>query len=148
MKANFDQRAISDSLCLEATQEAQVSILVDSLMNTDRVQHEGGEDIEVEDDVDNIDFNNYKGIYADDDAGQKYTCPLTGAHFEPRDLCKRLYKVIDKRKPLEYELYGQCMLLDGVGSSLIAEAPYAYNSNDPKKVRISSGLKSNSQTRQ
>ena len=75
-------------------------------MNTDRVQHEGGEDLEAEEDVDNIDFNNYKGIYADDDAGQKYTCPLTGAHFEPRDLCKRIYKIIDKRKPLEYELYG------------------------------------------
>jgi hypothetical protein len=69
---------------------------------------------------------------------------LTGAHFEPRDLCKRIYKVIDKRKPLEYELYGQCMLVDGVGTSLIAEAPYAYTSNDGKKVRSSSGLKNGS----
>ena len=39
-------------------------------MNTDRIsKYEGGEDIDVEEDVDNIDFNNYKGIYADDDAG-------------------------------------------------------------------------------
>lgn len=28
-------------------------------------------------------------------------------------------------KPREYELYGQPMLLDLVGSSLIADAPYA-----------------------
>ena len=84
-------------------------------------EFEGGE----HDDVDNIDFNNYKGIYADDDAGQKYQCPETGAHFEPKDLCKRIYRIIEKRKPFEFELYGQQMLVDGVGSSLIANAPYA-----------------------
>lgn len=99
-------------------------------MNTDRLQesserYEGGDD--GDEDVDNIDFNNYKGIYADEDAGQKYTCPVTGAHFEPRDLCKRIYKVIDKRMPLQYELYGQNMLVDGVGTSLLAEAPYAQS---------------------
>ena len=77
------------------------------------------------DDVDNIDFNNYKGIYAEDDAGQKYQCPETGAHFEPKDLCKRIYRIIEKRKPFEIELYGQSMLVDGVGTSLIAKAPYA-----------------------
>lgn len=75
-------------------------------------------------DIDNIDFANYKGIYGDEDAQQKYQCPETGAHFEPRDLCKRLYKVVDKRKPFEMELYGENMLRDGVGTSLIAVAPY------------------------
>ena len=63
---------------------------------------EGGDD----DDIDNIDFANYKGIYAEDDTGQKYTCPETGAHFEPTDLCRRLYKIIEKYKPKEFELYG------------------------------------------
>jgi hypothetical protein len=57
-------------------------------------------------DAENIDFANYKGIYADDDAGQKYQCPDTGAHFEPKDLCKRIYKIVEKRKPFEFELYG------------------------------------------
>ena len=52
---------------------------------------EGGDD----DDIDNIDFANYKGIYAEDDTGQKYTCPETGAHFEPSDLCRRIYKIIE-----------------------------------------------------
>ena len=87
----------------------------------------------MDDDVDNIDFNNYKGIYADDDAGQKYTCPLTGAHFEPRDLCRRVYEVVQKRKPHEMELYGQNMLVDGVGSSLLAEAPFADSNTMPRK---------------
>lgn len=32
-------------------------------------EYEGGEEVEDADDIDNIDFNNYKGIYADDDAG-------------------------------------------------------------------------------
>lgn len=52
--------------------EEQISVLEDSLMNTDRLQestdrYEGGDD--GDEDVDNIDFNNYKGIYADEDAG-------------------------------------------------------------------------------
>ena len=87
-----------------------------------------GDDNQAENDADveeNVDFNNYKGIYADDDAGQKYQCPETGAHFEPKDLCKRIYKVVEKRKPFEIELYGQPMLRDIVGSSLLAKAPYA-----------------------
>jgi len=99
----------------------------DVVTHVSNYDFEGGEDgvEEDPDDIDNIDFNNYKGIYADDDAGQKYTCPETGAHFEPKDLCKRIYRIVDKRKPHEYELYGQPMLLDLVGSSLLAEAPYA-----------------------
>lgn len=40
---------------------------------------EGGEDL-----------INYKGIYYNDDAGQKYTDPETGAHFEYKDMCRRL----------------------------------------------------------
>jgi len=78
------------------------------------------------DDDENIDFNNYKGIYAEDDAGQKFQCPVTGAHFEPKDLCKRIYRIIDKRKPFEMDLYGQPMLRDLVGTSLISKAPYAH----------------------
>ena len=49
-------------------------------------------------DEDNIDLQNYKGIYANDDAGQKYQCPETGAHFEPTDLCKRLVRMYEKRQ--------------------------------------------------
>ena len=49
----------------------------------------------------NVNLANYKGIYADDDAGQKYSCPETGAHFEPRNLCMRLQKVLDKRSHQE-----------------------------------------------
>jgi len=39
------------------------------------------------------DLINYKGIYYNDDAGQKYTDPETGAHFEFRDMCKRLTRI-------------------------------------------------------
>jgi hypothetical protein len=54
-----------------------------------------------DDDVDNIDFANYKGIYAEDESEQKYTCPVTGAHFEFNDVCRRLTKLITFRKSLE-----------------------------------------------
>lgn len=37
----------------------------EEIESSDQVYFEGGDP----DDVDNIDFNNYKGIYADDDAG-------------------------------------------------------------------------------
>jgi len=55
-----------------------------------------------DDDHDNVAaLNNYKGIYANDDNTQKYQCPITGAHFEVKDLCRRLTKVIEIIKPIE-----------------------------------------------
>ena len=47
------------------------------------------------------DLINYKGIYYNDDAGQKYTDPETGAHFEFRDMCKRLSRILQKREAYE-----------------------------------------------
>ncbi len=44
------------------------------------------------------DLINYKGIYYNDDAGQKYTDPETGAHFEFKDMCKRLTRIQQKRE--------------------------------------------------
>ena len=59
-----------------------------------------------DDEADNLDLKNYKGIYANEDNGQKYQCPLTGAHFEVKDLCRRLTKVLETRRPIaEEELY-------------------------------------------
>lgn len=57
-------------------------------------------------DADNVNLENYKGIYANEDNSQKYQCPVTGAHFEVKDLCRRLSKVLEKRKPLEDQIYG------------------------------------------
>ena len=37
---------------------------------------------------------NYKGIYFNDDQNSKYTCPVTGAHFEFKDMCNRMKKVV------------------------------------------------------
>ena len=54
-----------------------------------------------DDDTDNIDFANYKGIYAEEESDQKYTCPTTGAHFEFKDVCRRLGKVQLGRKRME-----------------------------------------------
>lgn len=61
----------------------------------------------VGDDVDDIDFKNYKGIYANDDSGQKYQCPETGAHFEYTDLCRRMMKIVEKRKVDDEKIYGK-----------------------------------------
>ena len=49
-------------------------------------------------DVDDIDYQNFKGIYFNDDPNRKYTCPETGAHFEFYDLCKRMNKLKEFRK--------------------------------------------------
>jgi hypothetical protein len=46
---------------------------------------------------------NYKGIYEEDDeiTENKYTCPMTGAHFNFIDMCRRLKLVVSRR--LKYE---------------------------------------------
>lgn len=44
-------------------------------------------------DLDRIDFNNYKGIFHDNDHEQRYEDKTTGAHFEYYDMCRRLRKL-------------------------------------------------------
>ena len=43
-----------------------------------------------EEDLDCIDFQNYKGMFYNDDPGLKYQDEITGAHFEHKDMCRRL----------------------------------------------------------
>ena len=57
-------------------------------------EYEGGEiDKDNQSDIDNLDFNNFKGIYFDEDPNRKYQDPETGCHFEYYDLCKRMAKL-------------------------------------------------------
>lgn len=60
-------------------------------------------DLEQESDVDDLDFDNFKGIYFGDE-NKKYQDPDTGCHFEYYDLCKRLAKLKEQRKKLDKEL--------------------------------------------
>lgn len=39
------------------------------------------------------DIINYKGVYQAEEHHEKYSCPLTGAHFQFKDLCLRLTKI-------------------------------------------------------
>ena len=55
-------------------------------------------------DVDDIDFQNFKGIYFNDDPNRKYQDPETGCHFEYGDLCKRMLKLKELRKKIDKEL--------------------------------------------
>ena len=50
---------------------------------------------------DNVDLINYKGIYFDDDSGQKFQCPETGAHFEYLDMFRRLKRILTQREKLD-----------------------------------------------
>lgn len=54
--------------------------------------------VAVDSDVDEIDFQNFKGIYFNDDPNRKYQCPETGCHFEYNDLCRRMLKLKELRK--------------------------------------------------
>ncbi|CAI2364381.1 unnamed protein product [Moneuplotes crassus] len=50
-----------------------------------------------------IDHENYKGIYYEDNT-EKYECPITGAHFEYKDMCERLNKIkLEGRRSEERE---------------------------------------------
>jgi hypothetical protein len=51
------------------------------------------EENEYEDELDNIDYTNYKGIFFDNDPTTKYQDPETGAHFDYYDICNRLQKL-------------------------------------------------------
>ena len=51
-----------------------------------------------EEDLDDIDYGNYKGIYFNDDASKKYQDPETGAHFDHHDICMRLTRIAEKRR--------------------------------------------------
>lgn len=44
-----------------------------------------------------VDMINYKGIYFEDDSGQKYQCPESGAHFEYLDMFRRLKRIANSR---------------------------------------------------
>ena len=63
-------------------------------------EYEGGDDS----DLDEIDFKNYKGIYANDDPDKEKVDPKTGCHFEYFDLVKRLNKLKKLRKRLDAKL--------------------------------------------
>ena len=60
-----------------------------------------GEDYD--EDLDDIDFNNYKGFFYADDPGQKYQDKVTGAHFEYADMCTRLRALIIQSRGAEVE---------------------------------------------
>jgi hypothetical protein len=55
-------------------------------------------------DVEELDFNNFKGIYFNDDPNRKYQDPETGCHFEYNDLCRRLVDLKALRKEIDKEL--------------------------------------------
>ena len=59
--------------------------------------------MEVDSDIDNIDAENYKGIY-EGDQKEEFICPKTGAHFEYFDLCKRMSRLRETRKQIDKQL--------------------------------------------
>jgi hypothetical protein len=44
-------------------------------------------------DIDDVDFPNYKGIYDNDDIGPKFIDEITGAHFNYADMCRKLLRI-------------------------------------------------------
>jgi hypothetical protein len=61
-----------------------------------------------------VDMINYKGIYFEDDSGQKYTCPESGAHFEYLDMFRRLKRVGNSRDLIEETADGNKTSLSAV----------------------------------
>ena len=55
-------------------------------------------------DYEDDDYGNYRAIHPgnnDEGGGLKYSCPVTGAHFEFTDICKRITMVGKLRDKLE-----------------------------------------------
>ena len=57
-------------------------------------------ELDNEEDLDCVDFNNYKGMFYDNNQ-EKYQDEITGAHFEYSDMCRRLRKLKSKIQPKE-----------------------------------------------
>lgn len=55
------------------------------------------EENQYEEDLDDIDFGNYKGIFYEDST-VKYQDPETGAHFDFDDICDRLKRIKAKER--------------------------------------------------
>ena len=83
-----------------------------------------------DEDLDEIDFNNYKGMFFNDDPGQKYQDEVTGAHFEYRDMCKRL-----KRLQIE----AQSLVPTGSTDDIPSNNPKDLNDTDAHRVVNESG---------
>jgi len=69
---------------------------------------EGNNDVNYDEDLDQIDFNNYKGMFYNDEPGNKFQDEKTGAHFEYHDMCRRLLRAQKElmhfnRPVVEYE---------------------------------------------
>lgn len=56
-----------------------------------------------ESEEEDVDHEHYKGIYFDEEPGQKYQCPDTGAHFEFNMMCTILDKVSAERRQWSVE---------------------------------------------
>lgn len=54
---------------------------------------QGQEEVNYEEDLDQIDLNNYKGCFYEKNAEEKYYDKATGAHFDYFDLCRKLGQV-------------------------------------------------------
>ena len=74
---------------------------------------------------------NYKGIYFNDDPNTKYTCPVTGAHFEFKDMCQRMKKVMQWRRIFESKV----MQMQGIHSLVeIEDSDSDVDSESKKKM--------------
>ena len=71
------------------------------LINGNMAKHKQTDDVNYEEDLDCIDFNNYKGMFFQDDPGQKFQDDQTGAHFDYKDMCRRLFQ-LKKSMPEEH----------------------------------------------
>ena len=75
-----------------------------SMSHSESFYEGGGKAKDEDSDIDNLDFDNFKGIYFDEDPNRKYQDPDTGCHFELNDLIKRLKKLKALRKRLDEQL--------------------------------------------
>lgn len=55
--------------------------------------YEDSDEYQEEETDEDVDHENYKGIYFEEEPGQKFQDPVTGAHFEFQSMCQILNEV-------------------------------------------------------
>ena len=70
-------------------------------------------------DIDDIDVINYRGIFVEEEAPEKYQDEVTGAHFEYNDLCNKLQNLIpvieNKKNDKKYVTIEMGKTIDSLG---------------------------------
>ena len=81
-------------------------------------------------DENEVDLNNYKGIYFNDQKDTKYIDPINGAHFRFEDMCKMLAYIKEERDSEEQKRHALDAANNASRNSNVKQSISSFKSNN------------------